>query len=355
MKQNTMKALVYHGEKVISLDDVPMPQILKPTDVLIRVTTSTICGSDIHLLNGALDGFAHRGVVAGHEYCGEIIEVGSSINNFKVGDRVVANALIHCGKCFYCLRGEYDHCENMGSDFNPGFTTNGCQAEYIRTPNADLNVHKIPEGLTDEDVLFVGDILSTGYYACEKANIQPGDTVVVIGAGPVGLCAMATAKLWGPAKVIAVDMVQNRLDTAVEKGIANIAINSGKVDALAQIIELTNGRGADVAIEAVGMTPTFTMALNCVRPNGSVSSVGAYGSPMEIDMKSLWDKNLKITSNLVSLKNIPRLIKLIQEGKLDMRFLITHRAPLNDIIRGYDVFGNKKENCLKWLVTPYVR
>lgn len=166
---------------------------------------------------------------------------------------------------------------------------------------------------------------------------------------------MAAAKLWGPAKVIAVDMVQDRLDTAVEKGVANISINSGKVDALAQIRELTNGRGADVVIEAVGMAPTFTLALNCVRPNGSVSSVGAYGTPIEIDMKSLWNKNMKITSNLVSLKNSSRLLKLIQDGKLDMRFLITHRAPLNEIIRGYDVFGNKKENCLKWLVTPYIR
>lgn len=229
----------------------------------------------------------------------------------------------------------------------------GCQAEYVRVPHANLGCHVIPEGLTDEDVLFVGDILSTGYFGAESGKIEPGDTVLVSGCGPVGMCAMATAKLWGPRKVIAVDLNQSRLDFAVENGYADIALNPSTCNVAEEIRKMTGGRGADVAIEAVGIKPTFDLAIECVRPGGHVSVIGVFEKPVELAMNKLWIKNITISMGLVNSNRIPELIGLIQDGKINMKPLQTHRAPLNDILKGYDVFGGKKDNCIKWVVTPY--
>ncbi|HBG23003.1 MAG TPA: alcohol dehydrogenase, partial [Peptococcaceae bacterium] len=256
-----MKALVYHGPSQISLDDIPVPQIEQPTDAILKVTTSTICGSDIHIIHGYIPS-VHPGTVVGHEFCGEIVELGSSIGgDFKVGDRVAVSCIVHCGKCWYCLHDQPQYCEvgrgteGWANSMLFGNYINGCQAEYIRVPLAETGMYKIPEGLDDLDVLFVGDILSTGYFGAEKCNIQHGDTVVVWGSGPVGMCAMASARLWSPALVIGVDLDQNRLETAKKNGVCDIIINSGKEDAEAKVMELTNGRGADCAIEAIGLVP----------------------------------------------------------------------------------------------------
>ncbi len=349
---NTMKALVYNGPEKIALEDVPVPQIIEPDDAIIKVTTSTICGTDIHIWHGGMPEVEPPRVI-GHEFVGEVVEVGPAVRNAKVGDKVAVSCVTQCGECFYCRRQIYSHCTTGSWIF--GYMIDGCQAEYVRVPHANLGLHHIPEGLTEEDVLFVGDILSTGYLAAENAEIEPGETVVVTGAGPVGMCSMISAGLYGPARVIAVDLNQSRLDFAVEQGYADLGLNPEKVDVAEAVRDLTEGRGADRTIEACGAKGTYELALDCVRPGGNVSLIGVFEDPQTLALNELWIKNIKITMGLVNANRIPELINLIQIGKINTNPLITHRAPLNDILEGYDVFGNKKDNCIKWVVTPYER
>jgi alcohol dehydrogenase len=350
MNQKTMKAVVYHGPDKISLDDVPVPKIIEPDDAILKVTTSTICGTDIHIQHGGVP-TVKPGTILGHEFCGEVVEMGPSVRGFKVGDKVAVSCITQCGECFWCLKQNYAQCSTGSWIF--GHLIDGCQAEYTRVPHANMGMHKIPAGLTDEDVLFVTDILSTGYYGAERGRIQPGDTVAVFAAGPVGMCAMTTARLWGPAQVIAVDANDHRLDICKKNGVADVTINPTKVDAVAKIKELTGGRGADVTIEALGFKPTFDAAIQAVRKGGNVSLLGVFEGPMELPMHELWIKNINISMGLVDANRIPQLIDLIAKGKINMKFLQTHVKPLNDIMEGYDIFGNKKDNCLKWLVKPY--
>ena len=350
MLPEKMKAVVYHGPDDIRLDEVSVPKIKESTDAIVRVTLSTICGTDIHIQHGGLPA-VKPGTIIGHEFCGEIVEIGTGVSRVKVGDKVAVSCVTQCGNCFYCLRGEYSQCTTGSWIF--GYLIDGCQAEYVRVPYADTGCHVIPKGLTEEDVLFIGDILSTGYFGAEGGNIQPGDTVAVMGCGPVGMCAMATARLWGPSRIIAVDTNEQRLNVALENGICDMWINPEKEDPIAKIRSLTEGRGADVTIEAVGVTPTYNMALEAVRPAGNVSMIGVFEKPQEFKIDQYWSKNINFKMGLVKANHLPRLIELIASKKLDMRFLQTHKAPLNDIMKGYDVFGNKKDNCLKWLVTPF--
>ena len=347
MDQKTMKAVVYHGPNNVSLDDVPVPKIIENDDIIVRVTTSTICGTDIHIQSGGLPA-VKPGTIIGHEFCGNIVEAGPAVTNVKVGDQCAISCVTSCGHCFYCRIGEYSQCTTGSWIF--GYLIDGCQAEYVRVPHANMGVYKIPEGLTDDDVLFVGDILSTGYFGAEKAEIRPGDTVAVFGSGPVGMCAMATARLWGPACIVAVDTNEFRLETALKQGIADVALNPAKQNVLEEIKKLTDGRGADSTIEAVGVPPTYNMALECVRNAGVVSMVGVFENPQELKMNELWIKNIKIHMGLVKTDRIPALINLIKSGKINMKFLQTHRSPLTDIMKGYDIFGNKKDNCLKWII-----
>ncbi len=348
---DTMKALVYRGPEQIALEDVPMPKIIEPDDAIVKVTTSTICGTDIHIWHGGMPE-VEPGRIIGHEFVGEVVEVGPAVRNNKVGDKVAVSCVTQCGECFYCVRGIYSHCTTGSWIF--GYMIDGCQAEYVRVPHANLGMFTIPDGLTEEDVLFVGDILSTGYFGAEQGHIEPGDTVAVMGGGPVGMCGMTTARLWGPAEIIAVDINQERLDFAVKNGIADVGINPNVVGNVGDAIrERTGGRGADVTIEANGFKPTFDMAVDSVRPGGTISLIGVFEKPQELAMNTLWIKNIRISMGLVNANRIPELIKLIQTGKINTNYLITHRAPLNDILKGYDVFGGKKDGCLKWVVTPY--
>lgn len=347
---DTMKALVYRGPEQIALEDVPVPKIIEPDDAIIKVTTSTICGTDIHIWHGGMPE-VEPGRIIGHEFCGEVVEVGPAVRNAKVGDKVAVSCVTQCGECFYCLRGTYSHCTTGSWIF--GYMIDGCQAEYVRVPHANLGMFAIPEGLTEEDVLFVGDILSTGYLGAENAKIEPGDTVAVMGCGPVGMCAMVTARLWGPSSIVAVDINQERLDFAVKQGIADIGLNPLNVNVGDAIREMTEGRGADATIEANGFKPTFDMAIDAVRPGGNISLIGVFESPQELAMNTLWIKNISISMGLVNANRISELIKLIKAGKINTNFLCTHRAPLNDILKGYDTFGGKKDGCLKWIVTPY--
>lgn len=349
---DTMKALVYRGPEKIGLEDVPVPKIIEPDDAIVRVTTSTICGTDIHIWHGGMPE-VEPGRIIGHEFVGEVVEVGPAVRNNKVGDKVAVSCVTQCGECFYCIRGVYSHCTTGSWIF--GYMIDGCQAEYVRVPHANLGMFKIPDGLTEEDVLFVGDILSTGCFGAENAKIEYGDTVAVMGCGPVGMCAMATSRLWGPSKIIAVDINQERLDAAVKVGIADVGVNPLNGDAVEQIKAMTGGMGADRTIEANGFKATYDMAIDAVRPGGNVSFIGVFEKPQELAMNTLWIKNITLSMGLVNANRIPELIKLIQAGKIDTNFLITHRAPLNDIIKGYDIFGGKKDNCLKWVVTPYER
>lgn len=312
----TMKAFVYHGPENMSLDQVPKPKILKPTDAIVKVTTSTICGTDKHIRHGGLPE-VEPGRIIGHEFCGIVEEVGPAVTKFKKGDRVAVSCVTQCMNCFYCRRGMYSQCVDGSWIF--GYMIDGCQADYVRVPYADSGMYIIPEGLTDEDVIFVGDILSTGYYGAEMGRIQPGDTVAVFGSGPVGMCAMATARLWGPANIIAVDIDDSRLEFAQKNGWADMGLNPNKVDVPQAIKDLTEGRGADVTIEANGFEPTFKGALDSVRPGGTVSVIGVFETPQTVPMNKLWIKNITITMGLVNANRIPELINLIKAGKINMK------------------------------------
>lgn len=339
-----MKAFVYHGPKNMSLDQVPDPKILNPTDAIVRVTTSTICGTDKHIRNGGMPE-VEPGRVIGHEFCGEVIEIGASVNKFKVGDKVAVSCVTHCNSCYYCKRQLYSHCVNGSWLF--GYKIDGCQADMVRVPYADNGLYLIPDGLTDEDVLFVGDILSTGYFAAENGNIQPGDTVAVFGSGPVGMCSMATARRWGPSRVVAVDIDQSRIDFALKQRWADYGLNPDKVDVTQALKDFTNGRGADVTIEANGFEPTFKAAIDAVRPGGTVSLVGVFEKPQLLEMNKLWIQNITIKMGLVPANHIPRLIDLIKEGKLNMKPLITHTIPLSQVADGYDIFEQRRDNAIK--------
>ena len=276
------------------------------------------------------------GRIIGHEFCGIVDEVGPGVTRFKPGDR-------GCFLCdavyggFYCRRGMYSQCVDGSWIF--GYKIDGCQADYVRS-YADSGMHLIPAELEDEDVLFVGDILSTGYFGAEMGNIQPGDTVAVFGSGPVGMCAMATARLWGPARIVAVDIDESRLEFAKKNGWADYGLNPKKVDVAEELRKMTDGRGADVTIEASGFEPTFKGRDRRVRPGGTVSIIGVFETPQEVAMNKLWIKNISIRMGLVNANRIPELITLIKEGKLNMRPLITHTLPLPQVAEGYDILRN---------------
>lgn len=354
-----MKVLVYKEPGKIALEDAPVPSITQPTDVILKVTLSTICGSDIHIVAG------HTPVkypkIVGHEFCGEVVEAGANVKTLGVGDKVAASCIAYCGECFNCKNGHHVHC--TGGDaacYGTQGDLDGAQAEFIRVPHADKCLFKIPEGRTEEDMLFVGDILSTGYFAAEQANIKPGDSILIVGAGPVGMCAAMTAKLWGPSQIIMVDEIQSRLDVCKAQGLADTIIcKHVDKDSMGGIIEqvfgLTGGRGADRAIEAIGFEETLSLALDAARVGGNVSTIGVFPAPVTLQLQYLWQKALTLTWGFVPVDRMPELMTLIDKGVIDTKFLMTHRAPLNDIEKGYDIFGNKRDGCLKWVITPYER
>jgi alcohol dehydrogenase len=334
---DTMKAFVYHGPEKMSLDQVPVPKILKPTDAIVKVTTSTICGTDKHIRHGGMPE-VEPGRIIGHEFCGEVIETGPAISKFKKGDKVAVSCVTQCMDCYYCRRGMYSQCTTGSWIF--GYMIDGCQADYVRVPYADSGMYIIPDSLEDEDVLFVGDILSTGYFGAENGNIQPGDTVAVFGSGPVGMCAMATARLWGPARVVAVDIDESRLSFAKKNGWADYGLNPNEVDVVLALKDMTDGRGADVTIEANGFEPTFKGAIGGVRAGGTVSLIGVFEKPQIVEMNKLWIKNIAIKMGLVNANRIPELIDL-------MRPLITHTLPLSKVAEGYDIFEERRDNAIK--------
>jgi alcohol dehydrogenase len=333
-----VKALVYHGPKQRSWDTVPDPKIEAAGDIVVKVDSTTICGSDLHILKGDVPETT-PGTVLGHEAIGTVIEVGSGVSTVAKGDRVLLSCISACGRCRFCKEGHYGICVG-GGGWVFGHTIDGVQAEYARVPFADTSVYKLPEDLTDEQVLFLSDILPTAFeVGVLNGRVSPGDTVAVIGAGPVGLSAIMTARLFTPARIIAIDMADARLTHAREFG-ADETINNGTTDPIEAIMQLTEGLGVDLAIEAVGVPATFELAADLIRPGGRVANVGVHGHPATLHLERLWTRDVTITTGLVDTSTIPQLLRLITDGRLDPTILITHRFPLADTMHAYDVFAD---------------
>ena len=341
-----MKALVYHGPGERRWETVPDAALEEPTDVVVRIDSSTICGTDLHILKGDVPEVT-PGTVLGHEAVGTVVEAGAAVTTVAEGDRVLVSCITACGRCRFCKEGHYGLCTG-GGGWIFGHLIDGLQAEYARVPFADTSVYKIPEGLTDEQVLFLADILPTAYeVGVLNGGVTPGDTVAIVGAGPIGLATIMTAKLFTPARIVAIDLADARLGKALDFG-ADVVVNNGSEDAPARIAELTGGLGVDVAVEAVGVPGTFELCTDIVRPGGRVANVGVHGHPATLHLETLWIKDVTIKTGLVDTNTTPRLLELIAAGRLDPTPFATHRFELADTMEAYDVFADAATtNALK--------
>lgn len=353
MGQDTMKALLYQAPHQYGLTDVPVPKIIEPTDVIGKVTLAAICTSDIHVVHGEVPSTVAPRIV-GHEFCIEVVEIGSEVKNFKPGDRCVVKPSASCGECVMCKMGVRSACVRGGIF---GTTVDGCFAEYMRVPFADQQgqMYKVPEGLDEESVILLPDMLATGYYGCKLAELKEGQTVAVIGVGPVGqsTCLLAK-KVFGAKKVIAIDILQNRVDKALEAGVADTGINPATDDIAAMIKEATGGMGVDCTIEGAGVGQTMAMAAAITRIGGTIATISIFDELLvKIPMNEMLLKGQKLHFGIQTQEGVAEMMQLIQDGKIDARFISTHRAPLNDIMKGFEVFGKRQDGCIKWLITPY--
>ena len=350
-----MKAAVYQGPGSITWQEVPAPRIQKPTDAIVKIETTTICGTDLHILKGDVP-TVEAGRILGHEGVGVVTEVGEAVTEISVGDRVIISCISACGKCGYCLEGMYSHCladeGASGIGWILGHLIDGTQAEYVRVPFAETSLHRVPEGVVPEEAAMISDILPTGHeIGIRYGAVKPGDVVAVIGAGPVGLAAMTTAALYGPSRVIAIDIDANRVEQAKRFGASDGVVSSDS-DWKEQVVALTDGLGVDVAIEAVGVPATWDMSLAIVRPGGHVANVGVHGKPVSFPLETAWIQNLTITTGLVNTDTSRMLIKLLAQGRLDVSGFISHRFALEDILDAYDTFGRAAETkALKVILT----
>jgi alcohol dehydrogenase len=352
-----MKAVVYKGPHDVRVEEVPEPVIQDPEDAVVRVTTGSICGSDLHIVRGLMPKM-EPGSVIGHEFAGVVHAVGPAVTRFKPGARVLGPAGVWCGRCRPCLRGLYSSCERGGVfGHGPLFGgLQGAQAEFVRVPFSDVTLQPVPEELADEQVIFAGDILPTGYSAVAGLNpggrgVQPGDSVVVFGAGPVGLSAVASARLFDPERIIAVDMESYRLALATRLG-ADVVVDASAEDVRTRIKELTEGWGADYVVEAVGLQETLGNAVAVAAPGGSVSVVGAFQQPVSINAPRMMAKNLSLTVGMGDLGRMRELIELMQAGRLDLTALITHRLGLDEAVRAYEIFAAREDGAVKILLMP---
>jgi alcohol dehydrogenase len=341
-----MKALVFHGPGQRSWDTVADPEIVDTTDAIVRIDSATICGTDLHILNGDVPE-VEAGTILGHEAVGTVVDKGSAVTTLEVGDRILVSCITSCGRCRFCKEGDYGLCVG-GGGWILGHLVNGLQAEYARIPFADTSVHKLSKEIADEKALFLADILPTSYeVGVLNGDVVPGDTVAIVGAGPIGLAAIMTARLYTPGRIIALDVADSRLEHARTFG-ADVTINNGQSDAMAEIMELTDGLGADVAIEAVGIPETFELCADIVRPGGHVANVGVHGRPATLHLEKLWIKDITITTGLVDTSTTPRLLKLIADGRLDPTPFATHRFELAETEEAYDTFADAAStNALK--------
>jgi alcohol dehydrogenase len=345
-----MKALVYHGPGKMSLDDHPKPDIQDAGDAIVRVTHTTICGTDLHILKGDVPSCL-PGRVLGHEGVGIVEAVGGAVSTFKPGDHVLISCITACGRCDYCRRGMYSHCTTGG--WMLGNAIDGTQAEFVRIPHADTSLYRIPQGADEEALVMLSDILPTGF-ECGVLNgrVQPGCSVAIVGAGPIGLAALMTAQFYAPAQIIMIDLDDNRLATAQRFGATHI-INSKTQDPVAAIRGVTDGRGADTVIEAVGVPATFELCQDLVAPGGTIANIGVHGVKVDLHLEKLWSHNITITTRLVDTVTTPMLLKTAVAHKLGPAELITHRFSLEDILGAYDTFARAPETqALKVLIAP---
>lgn len=343
-----MKALIYNKNK-IHLGERQMPEIKHPQDAIVKVTMSSICTSDLHIIKGFVPR-ANEDIVLGHEFVGEVVEVGEGVKRLHAGDRVSANCETFCGECYFCQRGFVNNCEKGGWEL--GCRIDGCQAEYVRVPYADNGLYKLPESVSYKNALFVGDILSSGYFGAEMCEIKAGDTIAVIGAGPVGLCAMMCAKFLGAGKIIAIDIDETRLNIAKDENLADYIFNPNLTNVEAEVKLLTRNRGADGVIECAGTSETFQLAWKIARPNAVVGVVAMYEENQILPLPEMYGKNLTFKTGGVDANKCDKLIKLIEEQKISTDFLITHTFKLGEILEAYKHFEQKPAGCLKIAIIP---
>jgi alcohol dehydrogenase len=345
-----MRALVYHGPGQRAWEEVPDPEITDESDIIVRVDATTICGTDLHILAGDVPD-VHPGRILGHEAVGTVDEIGDDVRRICAGDRVLVSCISGCGTCRFCREGRYGQCTEVGG-WVLGRRFDGTQAEYVRVPYPETSTFRIPDGVSDEEALMLADILPTGYEVGVLAGrVRPGDVVAVVGAGPVGLSAIACARLFSPSHVIAIDLSDARLKEASEFG-ADVIINNATEDAAAIIRNLTGRLGADVAIEAVGTAATFELAVKLVRPGGRVANIGVHGKPAMLHLEEQWARDITITTGQVDTSSTPVLMRLVATGQLDVARFVTHRFGMNDFEQAYDLFGDATANgALKVVLT----
>lgn len=341
----TMKALVFHGMNSIALEDKPKPKIIQTTDAIVRITTTSICGTDLHILKGDVPTVAD-GRILGHEGVGIIEETGTDVLGFHKGDKVLISLITSCGRCIFCKKGIYSHCSNGG--WLLGNSIDGTQAEYIRIPFADNGLYLLSPDTDDEAVVLLSCNLPTSL-ECGTLNgqVKPGDIIAIVGAGPVGLSVLLTAQLYSPSEIIMIDLDNNRLEVARSFGATQI-VNSSDGKAVERVMALTKDAGVDVAIEAVGLSATFDICQSIISIGGHIANVGVHGKPVELHLESLWSSNITITTRLVDGSTTPMLLKMVQSGHIDAKRLISHRFELSEIMKAYKAFGNaSKEHTLK--------
>ena len=340
-----MKALVYHGPGKRSWEDKPRPAIQEASDAVVRITTSTICGTDLHILKGDVPSVTD-GRILGHEGVGIVEEVGGAVSGFREGDKVLVSCITSCAKCDFCKKGMYSHCRSGG--WILGNTIDGTQAEYVRIPHADTSLYRVPADGDEQALVMLSDILPTGFECgVQNGQVKPGDTVAIVGAGPIGLATLLTAQFYSPAEIVMVDLDANRLEVARSFGATRL-VDSSDGKAVEKVMALTAGAGVDVAVEAVGIPATFDICQSIVAPGGRIANIGVHGKPVSLQLERLWSHNITLTTRLVDTVTTPMLLKVVQSGKVQPAKLVTHRFELADVMKAYDVFGNAaRERALK--------
>lgn len=347
-----MRALFLREHHVLSLEDTPEPKLINNSDVIVQVTASSICGSDVHFWKGHFPSIPN--FILGHEFVGVISKAGKDVRAFRVGDRVAVPAGPFCGICSNCAAGKVYNCLAVQGMFGAGEIKGnlpGAQSHYVRVPHADACLAKIPDAVSDQEALLVGDVLSTGYFAVENGNPQPGASIAVFGAGPVGLCAVACAQLFSPAQLFLIDIEDYRLEHGRKLGATHL-LNPDRVNVIKEIKSLTKGNGVDLTIDAVGLPQILNQCITCTTPGGTISVVGIGTPALEFPMMKFLFKNLTMRGGYVPLTKMKRLLTLIEAKRLDVSSLITHTVKLDNIIEGYHLFANKEDNCIKVMVVP---
>jgi alcohol dehydrogenase len=347
-RRRSMKALIYRGPGSKEWAEKEKPSLLKSTDAIIRITHTTICGTDLHILKGDVPAVV-EGRVLGHEGVGVVEEVGEAVSNFKKGDRVLISCITSCGRCEYCKKRLYAHCTDGG--WILGHLIDGTQAEYVRIPHADNSLYPAPEGVDPEALVMLSDILPTGFeIGVLYGQVQPGDTVAIVGAGPIGMAVLLTAQFYSPSRIIMIDTDPARLEVSRKFG-ATDTVDASDGKAIETVMALTGGKGVDVAVEAVGVPATFDTCQSIIAPGGHIANVGVHGKPVELHLEKLWIKNITLTTGLVCTHSTPMLLQTVSSGKLKPEQLVTHRFALNDVIQAYEVFGNAaREKAMKVLL-----